>query len=76
MSSTNDQYKFRWRRRWFWHKINVVGHKLEADQDKMLLYFPDGSLQEIKKWSDCEVKLGIDWVLVTERQIKEEAGQS
>lgn len=73
--SNNDQYFFRWRRRLFWNKVKVVGHKLEVEQDKMLLYFPDGSLQEIKKWSDCEIKLDVDWVLVTERQIKEEAGQ-
>ena len=73
--SNNDQYFFRWRRRLFWNKVKVVGHKLEVEQDKMLLYFPDGSLQEIKKWSDCEIKLGVDWVLVTERQIKAEAGQ-
>jgi len=72
---SNDIYLFKWRRKWLWRKIEVVGHKLEIEVDKMVLYLPNGSIRELKKWSDCELNLGVDWVLVTERQIKEEAGQ-
>ncbi len=44
-------------------------------QDKMVLYFPDGSIREIKEWSKCEVRLGIDWVLFTKKRIEKAIGQ-
>jgi hypothetical protein len=53
----------------------VIGHRFESDQDKMVLYFEDGSLREIKGWRSCELKLGVDWVLATKKLIEKEAGQ-
>ena len=53
----------------------MVGHKYDKDQDKMVLFADDGSLSEIAKWSNCECKLGVDWVNATNESIKEEAGQ-
>lgn len=67
-------YMFRWKRKIFWSKVKVNGHRYDEDQDKMLLFFEEGGLREIKKWSDCELKLGIDWFAVTEHDIKETAG--
>jgi hypothetical protein len=71
----NLQYVFLYKRYFFWHKFTIVGHEFQPRTKKMVIYFPDGSLREIKNWNDCEIKLGVDWVLVTERKIKEEAGQ-
>ena len=71
----NLQYVFRYRRHFFWRKLIIVGHEFQPRTKKMVVYFPDGSLREIKNWNDCEVRLGVDWVLVTERKIKEEAGR-
>jgi hypothetical protein len=70
----NKEYYFRWKRSWFFHKLKVVGHQFEKDQNKMLLFLPNGGLQEIANWGQCECKLDIDWVLATKEQIKEEAG--
>ena len=68
-------YVFRWKRYFFWKKQIVTGHKLEEDQNKMVLILPDGGLEEIKDWNKCVVKLGADWVLVTKDSIQEEAGK-
>ena len=70
----NSKYKFSWRRYFFWSTLLVTGHRYQEDQDKMVLYLEDGGLREIKKWIDCECKLGADWVNMTKDAIKEEAG--
>jgi hypothetical protein len=71
----NKDYYFRWKKKYFWHKEKVVGHKYEEEQNKMLLYLDNGGLREVAHWDQCECKLGIDWVLAVKDQIKEEAGQ-
>jgi hypothetical protein len=69
-------YTFRWKRFFFWHSRRVVGHKYEDEQDKMCLYFPDGSLEEITDWTRCAAKLGTDWVLMVKAALEKEAGQA
>jgi len=71
----NKTYYFRWKYKYFWHKLKVMGHKYEEDQNKMVLFIPDGGIREIARWSSCECSLGVDWALATKEQIKEEAGQ-
>ena len=60
----------------FWKKHKVTGHTLDKDQNKMILYFMNGSVQEIVFWSSCEIKLGIDWVLATQKSMEKQTGQS
>ncbi len=69
-------YKFKWRRWFFYKTVVVIGHQYTPDQNKMGLFLPDGSVQEIKDWTKCEVKLGTDWVLFTKKQMEKQAGQS
>ncbi len=71
------QYKFKFRRKtWLpFRGITVVGHRYDQSQDKMILYFPDGSVQEIANWAKCEVKLGTDWVLAQQKSMEKQAGQ-
>ena len=69
-------YKFKFKNGWFWKTKVVMGHWYEEKQDKMVLYYPDGSLEEIAHWKDCCVKLGTDWKLVTQKRMEAEAGQS
>ena len=71
----NKDYWFKYRRKFLWRKFKVAGHKFEKEQNKMFLYFTDGSLREISIWDECEIALGTDWVLASKEQIKEEAGQ-
>ena len=68
-------YKFKWKRCLFWHHRKVVGHRYEIDQDKMLMYYQNGSIEEIHHWKDCAVKLGIDWVLAMKEDMKKQAGK-
>ena len=72
----NRTYVFKYRRYFFWTKITVSGHKLEEEKDKMLLFYPDGGVREIRKWSEYELWLQSDWVLATKESIKEEAGNA
>ena len=67
-------YKFKYKRKWFWKTEKVVGHSYQENQDKMCLYYEDGSVKEIVKWSNCAVKLGADWVRVTQKKMEREAG--
>lgn len=69
-------YLFRFRRRYFWKTLRVSGHSYSPDQDKMVLYFQDGSVQEIKAWKNCEIKLGSDWVLAQKKSMEAKTGQT
>ena len=69
-------YIFKYRRNWFWSKETVKGHGYIANQDKMILYFPNGSVREIKEWSKCENQLGLDWVAATHKKMEKDANQS
>ena len=71
----NNAYLFKYRRFLFWHSKKIVGHKYEETQDKMIMFFDDGSISEIAKWSNCECRLGVDWVNATKEAIRDEAGQ-
>ena len=56
-------YIFRWRRHLVWHRVTVITHRYDAHQDKLVAFrHPDGGLYEIKNWSECEARLGRDWV--------------
>lgn len=68
-------YVFNYRRNYFWKSHKVVGHQYDAPQDKMILFSDDGSVREIANWKDCEVKLGVDWVLAQKKALEAQAGQ-
>ena len=51
-----EGYKFKYKRKFFWKSYLVKGHKFEENQNKMVLYFPNGGLREVKNWNDCEIK--------------------
>jgi len=69
------EYKFKYRRKWFWRSIKIAGHSYQENQDKMVLYKKDGSIEEIHHWKDCSAKLGTDWVLFTKTQMEKQSGQ-
>jgi len=72
-----QNYTFSFRRRfWFKNLKKCVGHRLDVSQNKMVVYFSNGSLREIKNWIDCEAKLGADWVLWTKNAMEKESGTS
>ena len=60
-----------------WTKLkDLIGHKWEQDQNKMVFFFKDGSVMEVAKWLDCEIKLGTDWVLWTKNNMERESQQN
>ncbi len=69
-------YTFKYKRKFWWKKETVVGHSYNQEQDKMVIYYPDGGLKEIAGWRQCSVRLGADWVAVTKKSMEKEAGVS
>jgi hypothetical protein len=72
----NTPYKFTYKRHLFKKSVIVIGHSYLLDQDKMILYFPDGSISEIVAWSKCRGFLGVDWVAAVKAQMNVEAQRS
>jgi hypothetical protein len=68
-------YKIFYRKRFFWKRILVVGHRLDKELNRMDFYIPDGSIMSLTKWDRYDMKLGIDWVLFTKKQMEKESGQ-
>lgn len=68
------RYEFKWKRFFFWNKRTVVGHRWEKDQNKIVLFYEDGSLEEIKNWSKCIAKLGPDWAAAQKKAMELQAG--
>lgn len=58
-----------------WKKLKVSGHQLKIDQNKMVLFFENGSQQEIAKWNECEIFLGQDWFVHVKKTMEQSAGQ-
>jgi len=68
------KYILRYKKGLFWKKVTVIGHNYDSNQDKMILFFEDGSLREISEWKKCEIKLGTDWVLARKKAMEAETG--
>ena len=60
----------------FFRRIKrVVGHKHDEKQNKMIVYFLDGSVREIADWVNCEMLLGADWFVYIKKDMEQKAGQ-
>jgi hypothetical protein len=69
-------YKFRYKRYFFYRAVTVIGHNYNDKTDKMVLYFPDGSIKEIPEWRKCHLKLEVDWVAAQKKYMEDKAGQT
>lgn len=59
----------------FWRRYeNVTGHAYDKKLDRLVLFFSKGEIVEIAKWSDCSIRLGLDWVLA-DKTARLKAGQ-
>ena len=58
----------------FWTSKKVIGTSVDKESDRLMLYFAGGAMQEVAKFSNYDVKLGIDWVLATKDRLEKEAG--
>ena len=66
------EYWFHYKRKWFWSKEKVVGHKLE--NNCMILWKKDGSLISIAQWDKFSMKLESDWVAAVKENTHKQTG--
>lgn len=52
-----------------------IGHQWDSKQDLMSVYTVGGGLQTIRKWKECELKLGKDFGTFMKESVEKEAGQ-
>jgi hypothetical protein len=69
-------YRFKFARKYVFHTRLIVGHRHDHDTDKMVLYFPDGGVEEIPEWCKYRLKLGPDWVAALKKSMEAQAGQA
>lgn len=67
-------YKIQLKRYLFWKTYVVIGHQVVVQEDKLILYFADGSILAIKHYNNLSLKLGTDWVLFQKKQMEKESG--
>lgn len=68
-------YKIRYRRRFFFRTVTVVGHGYDRDLDRLFLDLPNGCTLEIAQWSKYDCKLGLDWVAAKKQKMESQTGQ-
>ena len=68
-------YIFKFKKKWFWKSIKVIGHNLQPELNRMDLFLEDGGVYSIGEWSKYDLRLGTDWVAHTKKQMEAESGQ-
>ncbi|MEY2859112.1 MAG: hypothetical protein RLZZ74_3425 [Cyanobacteriota bacterium] len=68
----NKKYIFKYRKKFLWKKIEVIGHKLEGNT--MALYLENGGIQTIPNWDQYSLKLGVDWVIAVKENMESQTG--
>lgn len=69
------EYKFFYKKKFFWKVITAIGHNYSSDQDRMDVYLPGGGIISIAKWSFYDLKLGGDWYLAVTKKMQQESSQ-
>lgn len=60
--------------RLFWKKKTVIGYRHLVDQDRMILFFENGAIEEVAGFHKCHVRLGPDWVLAMQKKMEKDSG--
>lgn len=71
-----QSYKLKYRKRFFWRSLTIVGHGYNDKMDRLTVDLPDGTTREFARWSLYDCKLGLDWIAVKKRLLEKQAGQS
>lgn len=58
---------------WFWRKKIIIGSK--AENDRLTIFLPDGTIVELAEYHKLCFKLGKDWIEATKKNMEEESGQ-
>lgn len=68
------ELKVRRKGQWFWRTFKKVkGHNVK--DDILDIFFNDG-IRTIHKFSECDIKLGSDFILKQKEDLERESGQS
>lgn len=70
-----NSFKFKYRKGLFYKTIQAAGHKFHPDLNRMDVFHADGSITSIAEWSKYDLRLGVDWVLFTKKEMEKESGQ-
>lgn len=70
------EYFFKYKKSIIWRSKKVCGHRYEEKQDKMILFYKDGGVEEIANWKNHSCKLGIDWVIAIKKTMEKESGNN
>ena len=69
-------YTFQYKRGFFWKTLRKAkGHNYQTDSDRMDVYFGDKIIW-LSKWSECDQKLGADFILFQKENMETESGQN
>ena len=73
----NYQYKVSYKLLFWpkWKTLEVIGHNLQENHDRMDFYMPDGGIHSVGFWKLHELKLGEDWVAATKKRMEDDSGQ-
>lgn len=52
-----------------------IGHQWDSKTDVMTVHLQGGGIRTIRKWKECEIKLGKDFGSFIKEQAEKEAGQ-
>ena len=66
--------KYKRSRSLFWNREKIRGYRYDTQLDRMSLFYPDGSICEVAKWSEVTCFLGTDWVEATKKKMEKESG--
>ena len=69
-------FNVKWKRGLFWHTVRGCDGLKLTDCDRLILTFPDGSIEEIPEWSKCRCRLGRDWFLAQKNSKELEVGHA
>jgi len=73
---TTYTIKFRRAGQWFWRKETIIGSNLDKELNRMDLFYANGTIYSITKWSEYDLKLGTDWVIAEKQAMDLKAAQS
>lgn len=65
-------YQFKFKKGFFFKKRSVIGHRHDANLDKMVLFYPDGGVEEIPHWREHKLVLGADFAASQKKYAEEQ----
>ena len=69
------RFKIKYKRKWFWKTVEVTGHQISPEHNRIDLFLPDGSILSLAPADQIDIRLGKDWVEAQKKEMEKQAGQ-